>query len=1048
MRSSELPDDGDTEPCENAAVTPSLIGRDVQLGLLEGVIERGRHVGAVAVVVGPAGIGKTTLVRAAATSSGCRLGWGTCLDGGGAPGYWPWTQALNGVARAFGVGLARELAGDDRRLLANIVTVAAGADEPVSEGTSALLLWDAVCTWLHALAIQAPLLIVLDDLHWADDSSLALLDFIASNGVTAGVGIIGLYRPDELTPRSRDRLNSVISHADHLELGGLDAAAVHVLIERVRGAPVAAEVTAEIHRRSAGHPFFARELALLSIADVVGGTLVPAAVREAIERRLRPLSRPTRNVLEGASLIGNRLSSDVVARALEVDDDEVDAAIREAIEAGVIVTADDGVPTFGHDLIRETLLAGIAAPRRALMHRAVGGALEDRHDRGIATSPAEIARHFTLAVAADGAERAIRWTLAAAAADSRALAFTDASALLRRLRTAVVAAGVTVSDDAMIDILLAEADALTRSGSPLDARGLLRVARDLAQRSADRSRLGRVALASTQLGSQFSARRDELTIDLEAALEHLGGANLALEARLTATLARELQHSVAADRPRAEPLSVRALHLGRQGSDSDALMVCLLARHDVLWTPGTADERAAIAEEIVVLARRSRDAERLAEGLLLLANAELERGSAAHLVALDECFSILDQLAQPRHRYTAETRRAALAMLHGDLDDAERRIDTSTALGTRIREPDTGNVRMSQRLELVRARGVAHELQQFADEAMQHWTGAPVHANAVAAGFHARAGDIERARLNAEAVLSLGTWQADRSYLWSVFIRELSWAAVALADHQLCARLLADVAPLAHTCGVNGAVVAFAGSHAQTASLLAVELGRTDDSDQFSRQARAAYQRLGAITYLAEMDAHRIGTGTGITSLTPATVASFRRSGAVWHIEFAGAQASVADSKGVRDIAFLLARPGTDVHALALVGSPDRSTSSGDIVDRATLDSYRRRLADIDDDATEAERDNDGGRIERIAMERDALITELGRVTGPAGRARQFANHPGERARKAVSARIRMSIASIGDVLPALRDHLDRAIVTGTRCRYSAVDAPKWDVVP
>ncbi len=133
---------------------------------------------------------------------------------------------------------------------------------------------------------------------------------------------------------------------------------------------------------------------------------------------------------------------------------------------------------------------------------------------------------------------------------------------------------------------------------------------------------------------------------------------------------------------------------------------CLLARHDVLWIPGSPTERIDLAREIVTVAERSGDDERVAEGNLLLANALLESGSAAFESALDETLRVLDRLGQPRHRYTAATRRAAILLLRGDLEAADAAIEDAADLGSWIREPDAENVRMSQRLELVRARAV------------------------------------------------------------------------------------------------------------------------------------------------------------------------------------------------------------------------------------------------------------------------------------------------------------------------------------------------------
>ena len=1019
---------------DDRSQTTALIGRGDLLGRLSALIGTKAPHGSVLIVEGEGGIGKTSLVREATSQArrdGTRIGWGTCVEGSAVPGYWPWTQALNALARAEPLSIALAASGEDRPLVSVVVSALAGGQVPATFDGAALLVWDAVVRWLGALAEDGPLTVVLDDLQWADDSSLALLEFIATSCELPDVSVIGMLRPDELSLRARTRINGVVGHGSHVRVLGLDGAAIHQLVERVVGSPVDPQVSAEIHKRSGGHPFFARELAMVSASGTGPDSTVPGAIREVVERRLNGLTSSTLAVLRIAAVVGNDIAPDVVAGALGLAGADVRAALAEAVAAGVVVT-EDGSERIAHDLLRETLVAGIGPERRVAAHLAIAETLELRADRTSTTNPAEISRHFVQAVALDGPVRAARWALAAARADAAALAFPEAARSLRQFRTCCLEASVVVDDRTMIDVLLAEADAVARSGSPLEARGLLHVARDLCLRSGDVRRSAHVVIAAAQLGSQFSVRRDDLIAELEQTIARVADVDQTLEARLTATLARELQHSVADQRSRAGPLTERALDLGRRAGDAETLVACLIARHDALWTPGTAPERADLAREIVEVARGAHLVEREADGLLLLANAELESGSASFLAALEACLSQLGVLGQPRHRYTTLTRRAAVAMLHGDLDEATQLVDAATELGLRIREPDTGNVRMSQRLELVRASNDCDQLRAFAGEAVAHWTGAPVHAHSVAAGFCARAGDLSGARAHLATVQDLGGWHVDRSYLWSVFIRELARAAIALEDRDLCAQLLGELLPLAGTCGVNGAVVAFAGCHAHTASLLAAALDQREVT-ALREQARLTYARLGARNWSDELD-------RDVTVLTapevPRTTASLRRVGPVWHLAFRGLQATVAHSKGIADLAVLLANPGTDIHALVLAGSTQSSAHGGTIVDRAALAAYRQRLRDLDDDLDESVRHCDVARTELLTAERGAILEELRRTTTSTGQPREFSNRPAERARKAVSARIRAAISTITIVLPELGEHLDKTIVTGTYCRY------------
>lgn len=1022
-----------------SAPTGGLVGRDRLLERMSRAIDRVRDGRPVAVLVaGEAGIGKSTLVKATAqiaADEGVHVVWGTCLEGASAPGYWPWTQALDRLVRERGPDRVRDAVGADAALLASIVPALGGDREGGASERDRLLAMDATARLLAALATDRPVLVVLDDLHWSDESSLALLDFLIRTPLPAGVGLVGAYRHDELSKRARQRLADLASVAEHLHVDGLDDGAVRELLADVTGEDVDDATASEVARRTGGHPFFVRELALLGhLADAE--VAVPAVVRDAIARRLDRLPPATVEVLEVAAIAGN-LVPDVAATVLHWPITEVRAAGRAAVDTGVLAHSEHAL-RFAHDLLREAVSGRVAPGRRVELHGALGKALEERRARAGGVAAAELAHHFTAALSVHGPEPAVRWSLAAAADDQDALAFAEAAGHLRRLRAALPDAAVDLDDAVMVDVLVTEAEAVARAGELVDARGLLRLAGDVATRAGDPVGTARVVLAVAGLGATFATRRDEIVRDLGRALDGVRGRDDTWEARVSATLARELQHSVPEDRPRAGPLSERALELGRRTADPATLLDCLFARHDVLWTPGAAAERVDVAGEIVGVARATDDRAREADGLLLLANARLELGSPAFEAPLEQCLALLDGLGDPRHRYTAQTRRACVALLRGGLAEADRLVEEAAALGERLHEPDTGNVRMSQRLELVRARADADELRAFAAEAVEHWTGTPVHAHAVAAGFLTRAGDVEAAAHHVAAVLDLGTWRVDRSYLWSVLMRELAVAAIALDDRDLCRQLLDDLEPVTGSCGVNGALVAFAGHHAHTAGLLAAALGRAESSRLMLDQAAATYRRLGAAGWLA-------GVRADAEQVTASSSAAMRRSGAVWHLAFAGKEATVPHTKGLADIARLVAAAGAEVHVLELVEAVDRSGEGGAMADRSAIEAYRRRLTELDADLDEAALHRDDERRARAEQERQALLDELGRVSGVRGRPRAFANHPAERARKAVAGRIRDTIRKLEPVLPELAAHLQRTIVTGNYCRYRP-DSTQWVV--
>jgi hypothetical protein len=173
---------------------------------------------------------------------------------------------------------------------------------------------------------------------------------------------------------------------------------------------------------------------------------------------------------------------------------------------------------------------------------------------------------------------------------------------------------------------------------------------------------------------------------------------------------------------------------------------------------------------------------------------------------------------------------------------------------------------------------------------------------------------------------------------------------------------------------------------------------------------------------------------------------TMRRFGRTWELTYGAHTCTVSDSKGWRDLALLLSRPGRDVHALELAGSALRDGSSIEMADKTALAKYRQRIADIEDDIGEAERNHDSERIAHAEREREALIRELRTITALGGKARLSGAQAGERARKAVAARIRDAIRQLDTTMPTLAAHLDQAIVTGISCRYRADLAARWVV--
>jgi hypothetical protein len=733
-------------------------------------------------------------------------------------------------------------------------------------------------------------------------------------------------------------------------------------------------------------------------------------------------------------VLGNRLLPDVLAIAVDEPVAVVLERLEPAIGAGIVHAGPGDDLWFAHDLFREVLYRRLSLTERARLHGRIGHALEGRGRRGAPVPPGDLARHFAHAVSATDPVKAIHWAREAARDERRRAAFGEAAAHLRRARQAVTDVGGTIGPDVLVQILLDEADALARSGEPDAARRLLAEAASAApgpEWAVD------VALAVQRLGAKFSAPRGEIIAQLEAALEAITGRDVARQARVTATLARELQHSVAADRRRAEPLSSAALALARDTDDDETLVCCLLARHDAVWRPGTGADRSVLGREIAAVGERSGNTDRLAEGLLLEANGLLEAGSPGFRPVLDRWFGLLDARNEPRDRYLVRTRRAALALLDGQTDAAEALMRDAAALGERIHEPDAGNVLMSQRVALARIRNDPAELAELATDAVRWWTGAPVLAHAVAAGALAAAGDVDAAAREVAMLSAAGGWRSEGSYLRSVLVADLARAATVLHDTDLCRLLLDDITPLTDSCGVNGAVVAFAGPFGHAAGILAAELGDTPRAARLLEGSVDTARRLGASVWVdqgeAALRALPAQTNTGRATL----LASLVRTGTIWTVAFDDERGSVPHVKGMTDLAALVGNPGQQVPALQLAGGHASTPGAADpLIDLTALRAYRTRLADLDDEIDQAGRESDLASLTRLDEEREQLLAELRRTTGLGGTIRTAANDPAERARKAVSGRIRDAIRRLDVVAPRLAAHLDRCVRTGLRCSY------------
>jgi hypothetical protein len=660
------------------------VGRDDLLGRLRRAVDgavTGR--GVIVLLTGEAGIGKTTLLREAARyaeGTGARPAWGSGWPGGGAPGYWPWIQVL----RALGL---------DHQLSREAGVTAAG-DAPAS---ARFQLFDEVTSLLLAESRIQPVVVLLDDLHAADEPSLLLLDFLVRRLPAGAISVIGTYRGPDPGPA----LGAVAARAVALPLAGLPAGAVAQLMADVLGQRPADAVAAAVHRRTGGNPFFVLQVSWL-LKDGQAG--IPPGVREALAERFAALSPACVAALGAAAVIGGRFRADLVAKTLEQPPEPVAEALAEGARAGVLTGDAPGSYRFVHDLFREFAYERLPVGERARLHLRTGRQLEADRARGADVPLAELAGHFVQA--GPGSGQAYEYSAAAAREADGRLAYEEAA---RHWERALAAAGE--DPGTRTGTLLALAQARWRMGAGQAAGETYLAAAGLARRDHDAVGLAHAALGLHEIGSRIWWPASQLVAVLseaQDALAEVPGAT-PLRLRVMAGLARVLAWR-GLDLPRARALAAEAVTRARAAGDVPVLAACLLAQHNALWAPGTAGERRAVAAEVAALAGQTGDRELLIEARLLAATDLLELADPAFRAELDEFAGLADATSQPRFRYATLARRAMLALLGGHFAEAERLIGQAAALGEECGEPGTRDVRHDQDWELRDGQGRLGEL--------------------------------------------------------------------------------------------------------------------------------------------------------------------------------------------------------------------------------------------------------------------------------------------------------------------------------------------------
>lgn len=858
------------------AVTSALpfVGRQAELEKLRTLMPRAHGEGRrVALLSGEPGAGKSRLVRefaAEVAADGALVLYGACDPELRSP-YGPFAEALDRLARAIEPEELREAlgpaGGELTRLLPDLPATVGELPAPVraDPDTERHRLHNAAAGLLASVSRCRPVLLVLEDGHWADAPTLALLRHLARSAWDARLLLLATFRDTEAdVPQGLAETLADLRRSEdivRMRLTGLSGEEVADLVDRAAGGGPEAELgelAAAIHDLTDGNAFLVcelwRALAETGAVEAGGGVRIarppaelgtPESVREVVGQRIARLGEGTVELLEVAAVAGAEFELEQVRRAAGLGEPQLLAALDEAVASGMV----EELPSrrlacrFTHELVRRALYDGLSRSRRAGLHLRVGEVLE-RTGGESARELTDLARHFAAAAPLGGSERAVDYNLRAAAAASAALAFEEAAT---RLRAAIE---VGIADEAeRVDTLLELGFALHRAGHAIDALSAFSEAAELARRLGRADLLARAAIGYEDTCWRPGLARREAVELLEEALAALDEDDDDEELRidLLAGLGRAI--SLAGDLKRGELVFENAVALARPRVDRAALAKILVRAY---WARGSrpTEETLSMITEARDLAAEVGDTETQTEAMawrvcaftalfeLDLARAETE--------AMRET---AERTAQPFKRHVAEHCGSAIALCQGRFAEAEEMALRSYEWARLLTGRDASGLYGVQMFSLRREQGRLAELAP----AVRILAGGEARRGPWPPGLVAVLAELgmeEEAKRELSALAAEGI-EGLRETLWLASLVYLTDASSALGHEEMAALVYPELERFAGANVSIGHMVACYGAADRYLGMLAATLGEGERAEECFERALEQNRAMGASTWVA-----------------------------------------------------------------------------------------------------------------------------------------------------------------------------------------------------
>lgn len=1071
-----------------AGIRP-LVGRETELNeLLSALAEARAGRGGLWFVAGEPGIGKTRLVeelseRAAAAEVG--VYFGRCWEAGGAPPYWPWIEVLRALLRCPEPS-AHHAVHARARVLCQLLPELGDADDTparaphVGGERGRFELLDALAQALCDAAREAPLLIIIEDLHVADDATVSVLELLNQQARASRLTLVGTLRDsDARLARSSGALARLAQGPRRIELERLGR--VHVAAFLARGSSVPSDAAGDaVYRVTEGNPLFLVEVSrLLTERDWASaenlGVAIPRSVRHTIRARLERLSARARSALEVASVIGRQFRVPMLAELAERPLAELAAPLTEALDEGILIEVAPAEYRFSHVLLREVLHLDLSEERRAALHWDAADALRRR--LGADAPWSEVAHHL-LEAGPDARDDAAVACANAARSSEQLLAFPDAAEWYTR---ALSALGRDPSSDfeRRGPLLLSLAEAQSHAGDIAAGRATCMRAVTLARQLGDGDLFARAALVyGTVL--QYAVVDPVLIELLEEATRVLPPGPGKLRAVVMARLA-------AARQPAPDPeiwiqLAREAMAMARSQADPATLLSTMRYGVSALMDLGAPSERLELNREYVQLAIARSEPLEVLRGTMRQTFDQLELGD---LAAVDASIEAVERqcarFGHPFHVWRAHAFRSMRAIFTGRFADAERHMQRAEALAQAGRDASAETTLAFQRHLLLRCQGRDDEVLAAMPRLSQLLDGSDL-------------GRLSVRVMTAEALIRAGRAQQAAAHLGPDELRRLcgyrdvsTFAALAsvvdaLGWSDVADAALAELDARPRVFASGGMATMCAGEPIeQIRATLHRAAGRLDESERCLERALEQARRAGALPFAAwvQLDlaalasrqparrgrarelalevgdqAVRLGApglerrARALSEASPCDAPapaqserdasiSIDRDGELWLVSWGDVRVRLADSKGLNWLAQLVNDPGREFHVLdlsAAAGIIDAG-DAGEVLDVRARQEYRERLSALHAELAEARERNDVGHVTRLQQELEFLETELTRALGLGGRERR-AGGAAERARINVQRRLRDALRRITLQHAELGQRLERSLKTGLYCSY------------